>query len=721
MDEVIEVNDRFYILATSSRMDEHVRVLKDGDTFALFDHFGDIQPIGLGEQGLYCEGTRFLSRLELRLGGERPLLLSSNVTEDNVLLAVDLTNPDLCVGDEVVVPRDSLHIARTKFLWQGTCYERLLIRNYERFPIEVSVSVQVGVDFVDIFEVRGMRRARRGQIIEPVIEEGRLVLGYTGLDGVKRRTTLAFSPALKVISPSELLFNTRLEPKQEATLFLSVSCEPSGTISQPLTYDDALVEASDSPRNRIVPACGVYTSNDLFNAWLDHSLADLKMMMTDTPMGSFPYAGVPWFATIFGRDGIITAMECLWVNPEIARGVLTYLAHSQATDVVPEWDAEPGKILHETRRGEMAALGEIPFGRYYGSADASALFVMLAAAYYERTGDRHLIQEIWPNIELALQWCDTYGDVDGDGFVEYVRHSPLGLVNQGWKDSRDSVFHADGALAEGPIALCEVQAYVYAAKRGAAELASLLGHKERAQKLLGEASALQERFEQAFWCDELSTYALALDGAKRPCQVRTSNAGHCLFTGIASEDHGRRTAETLFESHSFSGWGIRTLATTEARYNPMSYHNGSVWPHDNALIASGLARYGLGHLVSRVLSGLFDASMFLERHRLPELFCGFERRLGEGPTLYPIANSPQSWAAASVYSLLQSCLGLSIKSPQAQLVFSHPLLPEFLQEVHIKNLRVGEGSVDLSIHRRERDVSIDVTRREGSVDIVVMK
>jgi glycogen debranching enzyme len=721
MDKIIRVKDQYYILATSALADDRTRVLKHGETFAVVDHYGDIQPVELGEQGIYHEGTRFLSRLELTLGQYHPLCLSSTVKEDNALLAVDLTNPDIYINEQVVLPRGTLHIFRSKFLWQGVCYERLRIWNYGLFPVEVSFSLQFEADFADVFEVRGLKRERRGRRLEDVIEDGTILLAYEGLDGVIRRTRLECSPKPKEFSRSQVSFAAHLQPKEEAMFFLTVSCESASTIPYRLSYDNALVEAESALKAAEAQDCEIYTSNEWFNDWLNRSLVDLHMMITDTPAGPYPYAGIPWFSTAFGRDGIITALECLWVNPAIARGVLAYLAATQATEVIPEQDAEPGKILHETRQGEMAALGEVPFGRYYGSVDATPLFIMLAGAYYERTGDRPFIEAIWPNIELALEWIDTYGDVDGDGFVEYVRRSPKGLMHQGWKDSQDSMFHADGTLAEGHIALCEVQGYVYAAKRSAAELATVLGQRERAKELLHQAQALQEKFEQAFWCEELSTYALALDGKKRPCRVRTSNAGHCLFTGIASQEHAWRTAQTLLSEEMFSGWGIRTVAALEARYNPMSYHNGSVWPHDNALIASGLARYGFRELVLQILTGLFDAALFLDLHRLPELFCGFARRPGEGPTLYPVACAPQSWSAASVFLLLQACLGLSIKGPEAKISFSRPLLPESLQEIRIKNLKVGKALVDLFLQRHAQDVGINVIRREGGVEIVVVK
>jgi glycogen debranching enzyme len=719
--EIIRVQEQHYILATSALADDHNRVLKHGETFTVSDRFGDIKQVGLGEEGLYHEGTRFLSALVLRLGRKRPLFLSSTIKQDNALLAVDLTNPDVSAGDCVVIARGTLHIFRAKFLWEGACYERIRVRNFGLTVIETTLSVHFEADFHDIFEVRGMHRKHRGQMLERVVGEGEVVIGYEGLDGEIRRTRLAFTPTPPHLTGSEARFHILLEPNGEATFLVTVGCDIGRSSPRRECFEhagNAAAAALERSRSR---SCHMYTGNEQFNDWLNRTGADLDMMATETPQGPYPYAGVPWFSTAFGRDGILTALECLWVNPSMARGVLAYLAAYQSDALLPEQDAEPGKILHETRKGEMAALKEIPFGLYYGSVDATPLFVILAAAYYRRTGNLEFSAAIWPNVERALAWIDTDGDPDRDGFVEYYRRSQNGLVQQGWKDSQDSVMHADGRLAEGPIALCEVQAYAYAAKLGASALARVLGYRPRAEELARQAKALRVRFEQAFWCEDLGTYALALDGEKRPCRVRSSNAGHCLWTGIASQERARRVARTLLAPESFTGFGIRTLAASEARYNPMSYHNGSVWPHDNAIVAQGFARYGLKGEVLKVFTGLFDASIFVDLNRIPELFCGFVRRPGEGPTLYPVACAPQSWAAAAVFLLLQACLGLDIDAPQSRVRFSYPLLPEWLPSIHIMNLGVGSGSLDLLLQRFGDNVGVNILRRDGDIEIATVK
>jgi len=710
------IEDTFYILATDAPADYVSRVLKDGETFAVFDPHGDIQAAGLGQEGIYHEGTRFLSRLLFKLGNARPFLLNSVVKEDNSLFVVNLTNPDVYQRGQRMLPRGTLHITRTKMLRQTMCYETLRFINYGLSSVDVHFSIEFDADFADVFEVRGMTRERRGVRSVGKNDADQLWFAYEGLDGVLRRTRIQCASAPSDLIASGATFIQRLGPKEEREFFLTYGCEINGSASPGVSYSRAHTEVEAAPKTLQAQDCQIRTSNEQFNEWLVRSSSDLHMMFTATPFGVYPYAGVPWFSTPFGRDGIITALEYLWVNPEIARGVLGYLAALQAKQRDPARDAEPGKILHETRKGEMAALREIPFDLYYGSVDATPLFVVLAGAYFACTHDLPFIRSIWPHIDFALRWIDNYGDLDGDGFVEYERHSSMGLIHQGWKDSWDSVFHNDGTLAEGPIALCEVQGYVYAAKLAGAAIASALGQTKKARVLLTQAEVLKESFQKAFWCEEISSYALALDGEKQQCKVSASNAGHCLYAGVADTEQAGRIANTLMQEHSFSGWGVRTLVVSEARFNPMSYHNGSIWPHDNALIAAGLARYGFKDHASRILGGLFDASLFVE-YRLPELFCGFYRRDGEGPVPYPMACSPQSWSAASVFMLLQAILGMKIDAVTSRLSFVRPVLPEFLDEIQIKNLKVGDGSVDLLVRRRARYATVEIERREGPLEV----
>lgn len=718
--DIVEIENRYYILASSSLADEVDRVLKHGETFAVFDRYGDITPVGVGEHGLYHEGTRFLSTLLLGFGEDRPLLLSSNVKADNSRIVVDLTNPDILTEGIVTTPRGSVHLARTKVLWDGTCHERFTLRHYGLTQVSLPVVLRFDADYADIFEVRGTHRPRHGHRLETRVDTTSVVLSYEGLDGMVRATRLLFEPAPVALSETQASFHIVLEAGAEVVLDVVVVCQ-SHCMPAMLTFREACDAAESVLAHGRSQGADLITSNEQFNDWLNRSVADLSMMTSETPAGPYPYAGVPWFSAPFGRDGIITALECLWINPSMARGVLAFLARHQASETNEERDAQPGKILHEARMGEMAALGEIPFGRYYGSHDATPLFIVLAAQYYERTADREFTIALWPAIERALAWIDRYGDIDGDGFAEYYGRSRRGLVHQGWKDSHDAVFHADGRLAEGPIALCEVQGYIYAARQGAAGLAAALGHATQAKNLRRRAEALRQRFEEAFWCDALGTYGLALDGAKQLCRVRTSNPGHCLFTGIASPDRAARVARLLVDEQMFSGWGVRTVAAGELRYNPMSYHNGSVWPHDNALIAQGLARYGLRDATLRVLQGMFDASIFVDLHRLPELFCGFQRRPGEGPTLYPVACSPQSWSASAVFLLLQAILGLEVSATRREVRFEHARLPPFLEEIRIRGLRVGTAILDLQLERHDANVAVNVLRRDGVVEIVSVK
>jgi glycogen debranching enzyme len=700
-------------------IDDSVRILKQGETFVLFDRHGDALPGGRSSAGLYHDGCRHLSMLTLQVCGGRPLLLKSTVTHDNLVLAVDLTNPDVCREDGPAA--DTVHVFRGKLLREGAMHEIVRLTNHGLDPVRVSVTWRFRADFVDIFEVRGNHRAHRGQLLDPEVGVERVVLGYRGLDGVVRRTIVRAFPRPTSIDHDAIRFEVALAPRQDVALELDVSCEGERQppAIAPSRWEPAYRAISAQRAEVRARAATIVSDNPLFDRWLDRSHADFYMMVTQTEHGPYPYAGIPWYNTIFGRDGIWTALFTAWIDPEVARGVLTTLAATQATQHDDARDAEPGKIVHEIRRGEMAALGEIPFLRYYGTVDATPLFVALAGAYYRRTADVATVRSLWPNIERALAWMDTDGDRDRDGFIEYRRRSANGLEQQGWKDSTDSVFHADGRLAHGPIALCEVQGYAYAARRNAAELARVLGMPERAVQLDTQAELTRARFDQSFWCEPISTFALALDGDKRPCQVRTSNPGHCLWSGIAAPLRARRVGTALIADEMFSGWGVRTVSRLEVRYNPMSYHDGSVWPHDSAICAAGLARYGMKEEALRIFTALFDASVFMDLNRLPELMCGFSRKTEQGPTLYPVACSPQAWSSASVFALVEAALGLDVDAPASRIRFWSPRLPPWLGWLELRGLRVPGGRIDVRVERVGDRCAVTALDREGAVDLVV--
>ena len=706
-----EVESPFYIAETHAP-NRNRQVLKNGNTFAIIDSHGDIGAAS-GRDGLFAHDTRRLAHLELLVNGMTPLLLHAAVGDDNISYHVDLTNGDIFSEGRLALPKDTLYISRSIYLTDDELRERLSVENFGTELTSTSLSLLFGCDFADIFEVRGMRRQRRGSHSIVVRQPDGVQLGYRGLAAVDRTTDIRFTPEPALLTRSAARFDFDIKPAQRVILHINISTGEHPEAKSAFTPGLLHVKRSRKMRSRNIAS--VETSNEVVNDILRRSASDLAMLTAVTEDGPYPHAGIPWYATIFGRDGIITAMELLWCDPQLAAGVLRHLARLQADRVDGAVDAEPGKIIHEMRSGEMAALREIPFGRYYGSVDATPLFVMLAGDYAARTNDWQMIHDLWPAIERALAWIEREGDPDGDGFVEYQRHQDTGLANQGWKDSHDSIFHADGNLAIGPIALVEVQAYVYAAKKAAAFCARTLGLHEKASAFDMSAEMLRAKFDEAFWDSDASFYALALDGEKRPCKVRTSNPGHALMTSILPAERAASLAHAFLRRDFFSGWGIRTVAENEARYNPMSYHNGSIWPHDNALIVAGLARYGHTQAACATLTGLMSATAYLDNRRIPELYCGFRRRPRRAPTLYPAACSPQAWSAAAPFSMIASILGLAIDPSQRTVSLCDPALPDFIDNLTIRNLHIGKARLDMHIARSKAGVAAEILHAEGDV------
>jgi glycogen debranching enzyme len=728
-EELITTDEsKFHIPAEAVNYDERVKVLNHIDTFAIFDRWGDVHPHGKKAQGIFHQGMRYINRLELRLNGKKPILLSSAIKESNDILSVDLTNPDLTACE---VAENTVHIARSQALRNSAYYEELSFVNYGDKECNFEISLSFSADFKDIFEIRGINRTVQPRRPDILSAKNRIIFDYIGLDKLRRRAEVVFrdeDSALYSINTNVVRYQVELKPHDHFSIEYSI---------QFLTEEHFLVEEEDGQERlrfsdvmkRIEKETAVFsalftgitTSNEKFNHWLRRSQSDLLTLIAQTNTGKYPYAGVPWYNTAFGRDGIITAMEVLWLAPEIARDALFFLAKMQATEFIPEKDAEPGKIMHEVRTGEMANTGEIPFKEYYGTIDATPLFITLAGMYYRQTADIATVKKIWPNIKAALQWIDQSGDLDGDGFVEYQHKAENGLTNQGWKDSYDSIMYADGTLCEPPIALCEVQGYTYSAKKYASFLAAAMGEEELADQLLEAAMVLKRKFNEQFWDEKMGGYVLALDRFKNKCSVLTSNAGHCLMTGIADKDRAARLIQALTGPDMFSGWGIRTLSARERRYNPMSYHNGSIWPHDNALIAYGMSLYGFQKESLKVMQALFDASLYIELQRLPELYCGFVRRSGEGPTAYPVACSPQAWSVAAVFMLLQACLRLDINALEKRLVFDKPVLPEYIDKITITDLMLGTTPCSMEIFRHQYDVGFNIHQKPEDWEIIIKK
>ncbi len=689
---------------------ERTLVLKHDDCFGVFNEIGDIDAEARHEAGLYRNGFRHLSRLTLTVDSFRPLLLGTAVRDDNVTFTVNLTNPDVRIGGRIALPRGTLYFTRSKFIWAGVCHELIRVRNFALTTVTVELAIRFTADFENIVDVRAQRRVEGGRARYERVDRDSVTQGYLGVDELVRETIVDCHTTPDAIGADNMRYRLQLGSRGEKTIALAYGCRSPSAPVEISTYTRTLARAEEHAQRDNVPPCAVDSSDAQFNVWLHRSAADLGMLLTGTPHGRIPSAGLPWLDAYFGRDAMMASLETLWLWPEVARQVLTFLAATQSGDSFPANGAEPGKILNEARGGDIAP-------NYFG-VDTTPLFVLLAGAYFARTADVNFIAALWPAIDAALRWIDRWGDIDGDGFVE-SRPRAGASTHHGWKSSHDAVFHADGRIAQAPLALCEVQAYVYGAKLGAARIARSLGEAARAVALVESAQALQVRFNAAFWCPDIETYALALDGDKQPCRVRASNAGHCLYTGIADMERARRMIEGFGGEQLFSGWGVRTVAENELRFNPMSYHNGSVWPHDNALIAAGASRYEAKTFALRILTAQFAAAGHFELLRLPELICGFRRRAREAPLQFPVACSPHAGSAGATFMLLQSVLGIGIDALDRQIVLNHPVMPEGLEEIRVRNLAVADAEVDFTVRRHAGAVGVSVDRRAGKLDLVI--
>jgi len=688
------------------RVPQRLYALKDRDTFLVADSHGDI--VGAAD-GLFHDDTRILSRWELTLGDRAPTLLSGAVSQDNVYFTSHGLNRAIPAPAGPAAPPGVVHLERKRFLWGERLYERIRLTNYSTGPMSLPLVFRFEADFRDMFEVRGARRRARGRLVPPLVGPRRVEFRYEGLDGVARTSVVIFSEPPDSLGETQAEFHISLQTEECRELYVEVGAVEAGWPGRE-RFRAAAARARFAMRERRRNGARITTNGRLFNAWIDKSRSDLALLTTPMQTGPYPYAGIPWFSTAFGRDGIITAWQILWFEPTLAKGVLSYLAAWQAQEASAFRDSEPGKIMHETRRGEMAALGEVPFGRYYGGVDTTPLFVALAGAYAERTGDYAQIDRWWPALERAAGWIAMMADRHPLGLISYARAMDGGLMNQGWKDSGDSIFHADGRFPQGPVALVEVQGYAYAAYRTMAALTARRGDARAAERWSGRAAGLRKVVEDRFWMADEGFYGIALDGANKLCRIVASNPGHLLFTGLPRADRAQKVAERLFSSSFFSGWGLRTLAVDQPRFNPMSYHNGSVWPHDTALAALGISYYGERAGVVKLTSALFEVATQLDM-RLPELFCGFPRAAGESPVAYPVACLPQAWAAGAVFMMLQACLGLSIAGETAEVEIRDPTLPVGIDRLSIVDLQVGDGAIDLTFERLGGRVAVHSNSR----------
>ncbi len=693
--------------------------LVDGKTFLATRTSGDIAPPRAPDVGFFHDDTRFLSFMEMRVGGLRTVLLSSS-TEKTFLSQIELTTSNIHLRDSLDLPENTIHVRREQMLENDVLYERIAFENFNLNRVEVKVEIEYAADFVDVFQVRGMAREEPGQYFQPVVKERSIGFYYRGRDNVMRSTVVEMDPAPMEITDQIARWDLSLEPLQQVEFSIRVVPVVEGKKRQ--TSADDFVANLKRRRETYERWEGQTThfasSNDVFDTVLGTAVSDFHALRIPDDDQHVIAAGIPWFATMFGRDSIIAAYQSLSMDPTLAVETLRVLARYQGKEYNDWQDEEPGKILHEYRHGEMTRAGEMPFGPYYGSIDATPLFLILLSETWNWTADEDLVNELLPAAYAALDWIDKYGDLDGDGFVEYLRRSKRGLANQGWKDSWDANIHRDGTIARPPVALSEVQGYVFDAKYRMASLLRHFGDGDRADRLRKDANDLAKRFEKAFWMPQRGYYAMALDADKKPLEVISSNPGHLLFTRIIGREKARAVVNRLMRPDMFSGWGWRTLSSEEQVFNPLSYHRGSVWPHDNSLVAHGMALNEYRAPVLRAFTTLFQAALTFRDYRLPELFCGVQRREHDVPVHYPVSCSPQAWASGAMFLILSSLLGIRPSAPKKELNIINPVLPDWLDHLHIRNLRIGKSRVGLDFSRRGERTFCNVVDVEGEKLVV---
>lgn len=696
--------------------------LKQGSHFLVLDEIGNIPACNTLGYGYYRQDTRHLSQWELLLNGITLSVLSNEVHlgYSGTLL---YTNP--LIND---IPQQKLSIKR-KLVLDDVLWEKITIENFGSDPYDIEIQMKFQSDFADMFEVRGLNRSQRGKRMLPISSSDgtKVLLAYRGLDGTLAETIIDFcSNKPETIADGLVTFKLHVPVKDIVELEARIITKWDGEAAEGCdikvadknnfhSFFTTTEEKYQHWRNQVA---SIHTEHELVNFSIERCFNDLYMLRQPTPKGNGLAAGIPWYCTIFGRDSAITGLQILPFMPDLARDCISVLAAYQGKHYNEFTAEEPGRIMHEIRFGELAKTGQIPHMPYYGTIDATQLWLMLYCEYIKWTGDLDFAQSLWPAVKLAITWLDKTVET-GNGYLRYQSYKAHELENQGWKDSNDSIMYKNGTLAEPPIAVCEAQGYLYAARRELSQIAFMLGHKQTAKELSNGANSLKERFNRDFWMEPDKFICLALDGNNRKVDAIASNPGHCLWTGILNDDKAQLVADRLMLDDVNSGWGIRTLSVQTIAYSPIAYHNGTVWPHDNAIIGEGMRRFGRTEEMKKIMQEIVDVSLFYTEHRLPELICGFDRVGTYSPVGYPVSCSPQAWAAGSLLQMIKACINFLPDATNNCLHIVEPTLPEWLGRVTVKGLKVGKAELDLAFDTREGYTICQILRKTGKVKVIV--